>query len=600
MPVGTNPVGVAVSPDGARVYATDSISKGAMSIISTASNTVIATVPMVGLPVAVAVNSTGTRAYVVNNLNQNGFALPGSLTVIDTATNSVITTLAIGATPFAVAVDRSQIFVTHLGDGGNKNNVSLFDVVTNASLGTMTVGSIPAGIATFTPSDLPPLPTNVRVTGFEVTQAIQDLNNSVPLIAGRKTLVRVHTKAEGAAVPGVTATLFGVWEGCDASGTSCERFVLGSLTPTNPAGPRLTISPAPKRSVVDDSFLFELPWTWMNSSKALFLYAVLQTDPGPSPATCRLDAPHSVNHFDPPATLKPQFIRMAYPFVEVTPTELSQSQSVIRRTYPLSALVPTPNLRMYDAKLLSRVNRTAKECQDMPAAEQNLCAQRYVTNLLASLQATTGFMGDADVGYALIPQSPSGLFTRGACCTKGFGAGPSNVADYAAHEVMHFLGRDHPVEGAEECGHSATDPGYPYWRSFAGPGILGPTPSLHPETDLAGFDVGDSSLGIPMMHVYGQNAFDNIGYCKPSWISDYTYRKLYPCLLALHADLPGVTPSCGPAGGLGAGGPQTGDLLTLFGSITPDGSTPGYMQTQRVSRVVSIPQRTPGTYSSGH
>src|SRR6266852_4390768 len=49
IPVGLNPFGVAVSPDGSKVYVTN-LSAGTVSVIDTATNTVSATISNVGSP----------------------------------------------------------------------------------------------------------------------------------------------------------------------------------------------------------------------------------------------------------------------------------------------------------------------------------------------------------------------------------------------------------------------------------------------------------------------------------------------------------------------------------------------------------------------
>ena len=48
----------------------------------------------------------------------------------------------------------------------------------------------------------------MHVDAIEVTQAIQDLNNSVDLVAGKKTYVRVHVSSP-VNMPNVFATLSG-------------------------------------------------------------------------------------------------------------------------------------------------------------------------------------------------------------------------------------------------------------------------------------------------------------------------------------------------------------------------------------------------------
>jgi YVTN family beta-propeller protein len=59
-------VGVAFSPDGTVAYATE-LSTGSVSVIDTASNTVIATVAVGAGPAGVAFSPDGTHVYVTNS-----------------------------------------------------------------------------------------------------------------------------------------------------------------------------------------------------------------------------------------------------------------------------------------------------------------------------------------------------------------------------------------------------------------------------------------------------------------------------------------------------------------------------------------------------
>ncbi len=61
--VGTAPIGVAITPDGQQVYVTND-SDGTVSVIATATNTVVATVTVGTAPWGVAVTPDGTHAYV--------------------------------------------------------------------------------------------------------------------------------------------------------------------------------------------------------------------------------------------------------------------------------------------------------------------------------------------------------------------------------------------------------------------------------------------------------------------------------------------------------------------------------------------------------
>ena len=66
-----------------------------MSVIDSATNKVVATVPVGSDPKGVAVNPDGHDAYVANNRS-------GAISVIDTATNKVVATVLVGGFPEAV------------------------------------------------------------------------------------------------------------------------------------------------------------------------------------------------------------------------------------------------------------------------------------------------------------------------------------------------------------------------------------------------------------------------------------------------------------------------------------------------------------------
>ena len=98
--VGGSPEGVAITPDSAFAYVTNSFSED-VSVIETASNTVIATVTVGIDPQDLAITPDGAFAYVVNRFSDN-------VSVIDTASNTVTATVAVGSTPEAVAITPAQ------------------------------------------------------------------------------------------------------------------------------------------------------------------------------------------------------------------------------------------------------------------------------------------------------------------------------------------------------------------------------------------------------------------------------------------------------------------------------------------------------------
>jgi YVTN family beta-propeller protein len=97
IPVGTYPYGVAVTPDGGKVYVANFGSNN-VSVIATATNTVIGSpIPIGTNPAGVAVTPDGGKVYVANSGSNN-------VSVIATATNTVTATIPVGNNPIAFGV----------------------------------------------------------------------------------------------------------------------------------------------------------------------------------------------------------------------------------------------------------------------------------------------------------------------------------------------------------------------------------------------------------------------------------------------------------------------------------------------------------------
>jgi len=89
--VGDQPAGVAITPDGSRLYVANS-GTNTVSVINTSDNTVIKTITVGSNPKGVAITPDGARGYVTN-FGSN------TVSVIDTATNAVVATIAVGTNP---------------------------------------------------------------------------------------------------------------------------------------------------------------------------------------------------------------------------------------------------------------------------------------------------------------------------------------------------------------------------------------------------------------------------------------------------------------------------------------------------------------------
>ena len=124
---------------------------------------------------------------------------------------------------------------------------------TPTSTPTTTPTRTPSPTATRRPTNTPtatPKPNlNYRVDAIEITQAIQDLNNSVVLIRNKPTWARVHVRSNIAARHWITARLYRIVNGQRAD------FVV-------PSNGWIVPKVNPNRALLNDSFYFALPAAW--------------------------------------------------------------------------------------------------------------------------------------------------------------------------------------------------------------------------------------------------------------------------------------------------------------------------------------------------
>jgi len=151
---GCVPFGVAITPDGAFAYVTNA-ADGTVSVIATATNTVVATIPIgVGVsPIGVAIMPDGAFAYVTGS---------GNVFVIATATNAVVATIPIfpvGSQPYGVAITPDGAFAyvavgTFSGGSVTNGLVEVIATATNTVVATIGVGVSPTQVA-ITPAAKP-------------------------------------------------------------------------------------------------------------------------------------------------------------------------------------------------------------------------------------------------------------------------------------------------------------------------------------------------------------------------------------------------------------------------------------------------------------
>jgi YVTN family beta-propeller protein len=89
---------VAVHPDGKRVYVSNG-GEASVSVIDTATNAIVATVPVGQRPWNMALTPDGKKLYVANGRS-------GTVSVIDTNLNVKLRDIAVGKLPWGVVIQK--------------------------------------------------------------------------------------------------------------------------------------------------------------------------------------------------------------------------------------------------------------------------------------------------------------------------------------------------------------------------------------------------------------------------------------------------------------------------------------------------------------
>ncbi|MCK4404588.1 MAG: beta-propeller fold lactonase family protein [candidate division Zixibacteria bacterium] len=136
IPVGQTPWGIAVSPDGSKVYVANK-NDNTLFTINTVSNTVIDTIPVGSNPWGIAINPSGTKAYVANSGS-------GTVSVLDIASQTIIGTVTVGSSPhwLTFTPDGRHVYVSNTGSG----SVSIIEAGIDTVIQTVIVGNDPEGI----------------------------------------------------------------------------------------------------------------------------------------------------------------------------------------------------------------------------------------------------------------------------------------------------------------------------------------------------------------------------------------------------------------------------------------------------------------------
>jgi hypothetical protein len=379
----------------------------------------------------------------------------------------------------------------------------------------------------------------VFLDGLEVTQEVQDLAHSVPLVANKPTIVRAYLRyAPGpVAVRGelrVATAAHGPWHTIASLGPA-------QLDPSRSGGSLAALRS--RRADLSYSLNFRLPprltaegTLWLRMGK------VRRTTGTPLPSLAAV--PVRTVTLRPAVPLRLRLVRLRYtmgtPPVTHEPaaTDVALIESWLRRAYPIVRLE------------LTTTTTTALPTPPFGAAQINaqLIALRAV-DVSTGTDARTHYYGMvADSGFFMrglasgIPQTPQPATVASGPTgpsTFGWDSDGSYGDWYGGHELGHTVGRFH----AEFCGATG-GAAYPF-----------PGGQLSDADEaFVGIDIGDPALGLPMRVMGGVDAHDVMSYCDDQWLSSFTYSAIYDRLIAEDAL---------PAGG--GGGPVAAAALSGAG-----------------------------------
>jgi hypothetical protein len=347
---------------------------------------------------------------------------------------------------------------------------------------------------------------DLRANALEVTQAIQDLNNSVDLVAGKRTYVRFHVSSPQPR-NGVTATLSGRYR---FPIPGAPWIPLGVLTPINPGG-TITVKPFPNRGLINDSFLFELPASWRNIPSAQ-----LELTARIDPANAVNDLSLSNNQIQRTVTLlrgpnmRLRLYNVRYTMgnntYQASNFHLNALESWLRRAYPIRNLNVTRVSYTYPNAGLPNVD----------TLNQNMAIARLFGIIFGSVNINTFYYGIVDDGGDFMRGKALGIpgwVSSGPTGAPGGSWGwdtDGSYGDwYGGHEIAHSLGRLH----AEFCGAGGGET-VPFTHPS---GRI--SPALSGNTAIYGFDITNRTI-------YPPDWRDVMTYCNNQWVSDFTYEGI--------------------------------------------------------------------------
>ncbi len=361
------------------------------------------------------------------------------------------------------------------------------------------------GTSTATPTACPPNcsvhlpfiqkdPTPLAINaGFEITQGVQQPNNSVQLVANRPTYARV-TITSTTPHSDVQAYLHAARNG--------QELTTSPIPAIN--NPR-TLKSTADRTLLGDTFNFVLPNDWLWGTLTLWVTAENGTTYFATSQTTTVS-------FTSVPDLNVRVVRVQYTCSgggTITPAgPFDYLIEYTRKVYPVA------NITLQTHASLMPYSGPCTSGKPDPTSNDWIQMLYDVTDVWLVDGAPNEYY------YALLDVECSGGciaglgwigYYKAAVGWTGWNSAHDGASETHAHEVGHNHGREH----APGCNAASPDPNYPYTDGN------GKAPIGNAGAPNYGFDVYGSQTIYPYTQYY-----DIMGYCDPVWISDYTYEAI--------------------------------------------------------------------------